>query len=68
MIVEMLDRKIPKYLKEGWASSTLPLREMTSVELAKAYAYELWRTKSMSDPNVNLLLDALATKDERYHE
>lgn len=58
MIIEM-NRKVPEYLKDGWALSSVPLSDMTNVEMAKAYAYELWRSRSMSDPRVNFILDEI---------
>ena len=61
MIIKM-DRQVPKYLREGWALSSIPLQGMNSVELAKTYAYELWRTKSSSSTHVSMLLDEISKR------
>ncbi len=63
MIIEM-DRKSPQYLIEGKILSSLPLKDMVGTELAKVYAYELWRTKSATDPSISLILDEIARQDE----
>ena len=53
------DRQIPECLREGRVLSSLPLWDMNIVEVAKVYAYELWRTESAYGSHVNILLDEI---------
>ena len=53
------DRKIPECLREGHTLSRLSLRDMNIVDVAKAYAYELWRSESTSSSYVNILVDEI---------